>query len=132
MPDLTQFKEYYALSHQLIETLSREELAECLRALALQVADYESRFGKIEREDLLQLLGATTLNEKQVALLTRGMEILTGHLAIVRSLESNDGMCTEGTDSAVWRRNAVSTSSIASWVCSNGMVQGRRDIARVR
>ena len=57
----------------------------------MPAADHESRFGEIERQDLLELLGMTKLNEEQVALLTRGMEILTGHLALVRSLESDDG-----------------------------------------
>lgn len=43
----------------VLEMMSREKLAECLRAQTLHVAAYENRFGEIGRHDLLELLGAT-------------------------------------------------------------------------
>jgi hypothetical protein len=39
--------------------MTPEQLAECLRLLALHIADYRSRFGEIPGQDLLDLLGAT-------------------------------------------------------------------------
>ena len=39
MSDFEEFKSYYALSVELIEELSKEQLAECARTLTLHVAD---------------------------------------------------------------------------------------------
>ena len=47
MSDFDEFKAYYALAGELIEELSKEQLAECARLLALHVADYQRRFGDI-------------------------------------------------------------------------------------
>ena len=61
--------------------MTKEQLAEVARMLALHVADYQSRFGEIPRSDLLQLLGVTEINEDQAKLLRDGMQTLTGYLA---------------------------------------------------
>ena len=90
MSDFDEFESYHKLSAQLIENLSREQLADCLRILALHVADYGSRFGDIPQEDLLYLLGAAKLDEAQGKLLQEGMEILTGYLASVRDGDDSE------------------------------------------
>ena len=51
--------------------------------LALQVADYPSRFGEIPRSDLLRLLGMIEISDVQAKLLRDGMQTLTGYLASV-------------------------------------------------
>jgi hypothetical protein len=45
--DLDEFESYYALADQLMEAMTPEQLAECLRMLALHLVDYRSRFGEI-------------------------------------------------------------------------------------
>ena len=84
MSDLDEFKSYYALSDRLIEAMSPEQLADCLRMLALHLADYRFRFGDIPRQDVLDLVGATEINDAQARLLRDGMELLVGYLASVR------------------------------------------------
>jgi hypothetical protein len=84
MSDFTDFKSYYALADQLIATMTREQLRDCLRILALHLADYRHRFGEIPRQDLLDLLGATEVKDKQARLMRDGMELLVGYLATVR------------------------------------------------
>ena len=37
----------------ITQAIAPEQLAECLRMLALHIADYRSRFGEIPRQDLL-------------------------------------------------------------------------------
>jgi len=82
--DLSEFKAYYSLADRLIEALTPERLAECLRMLALHPADYRLRFGDIPRQDLLDLLGATEIKDEQAHLLRDGMELLVAYLASVR------------------------------------------------
>jgi len=84
LSDFDDFKSYYALADQLIRSMDQEQLAECLRMLAVHVVDYRSRFGELPRQDLLGLLGATKLNDEQARLLRDGMVLLVGYLASVR------------------------------------------------
>jgi hypothetical protein len=84
MSDFDEFKSYYALGDRLIETMSPEQVADCLRMLALNLADYRFRFGDIPRQDVLDLLGATEITDDQARLLRDGMELLVGYLATVR------------------------------------------------
>ena len=46
------FKAYYRLSAGLIKTLSRKELADSLKILALHTAHYRARFREIPGNDL--------------------------------------------------------------------------------
>lgn len=39
--DLTTFRQYYAIADQLIAQASKDDLAECARLLALNLAHYE-------------------------------------------------------------------------------------------
>ncbi len=55
MSDFDEFKSYYALADQLMGAMTPEQLADCLRILALHLADYRSRFGEIPKQDLLDL-----------------------------------------------------------------------------
>jgi len=84
MSNFEEFKSYYALGDRLIEAMSPEQLADCLRMLALHLADYRFRFGDIPRQDVLDLLGATEISDNHARLLRDGMELLVGYLATVR------------------------------------------------
>ena len=64
MTKLDEFKQYYSLSSNLIDELTKEQLAEVMRMLALHVADYQTRFGNIPRANLLKLLGTTEISEE--------------------------------------------------------------------
>jgi len=57
MSDLDQFKQYYALADKLHEMMTLEQIRDCMRMLALHLADYRARFGVVERRDLLELVG---------------------------------------------------------------------------
>ena len=47
MADLSSFQQYYRLADILIEQASKEQLAECARLLALNLAHYQGRFGEM-------------------------------------------------------------------------------------
>lgn len=85
MTDLSTFEQYYKLADLLIERASKEQLAECARLLALNLAHYQGKFGEIPLEDTLAIIGAETPNDDQAVLLKDGMEILVGLLGNVLS-----------------------------------------------
>jgi hypothetical protein len=82
--DFDEFKSYSALANQLIDAMTKEQVAECLHVMAVHLAEYQRRFGEIPRPDLLELVGATELNDHQTRLVRDGMELLAGYLATVR------------------------------------------------
>lgn len=85
MADLSRFQQYYKLADVLIEQSSKEQLAECARLLALNLAHYQSLYGDMPLEDTRAVLGATEPNDEQAVLLTDGLEILVGLLGGVLS-----------------------------------------------
>jgi len=85
MSDLLNFQQYYKLADQLIEKSSKDEIAECARLLALNVAHYQTKFGELPLEERLAMLSTNYPNEEQLQLLASGMEILVGVLGNVVS-----------------------------------------------
>ena len=80
MADLSSFQQYNKLADWLIDEASKEQVAECARLLALNLAHYQGKFGEIPLDATLTILDATELNDEQAALLRDGMEILVGVL----------------------------------------------------
>ena len=84
MDAFDQFEAYATIADQLIDELSKAQIAECARMLALHVADYRQRFGEIPHADLLHLGDVVQIGDDQAALLRDGMEVLVGYLGNVR------------------------------------------------
>jgi hypothetical protein len=85
MADLSRFEQYYKLADMLIEKSSKEQLAECARLLALNLAHYKARHGELPLDETLALIDMGEPNEAQAELLTHGMETLVGVLGNVCS-----------------------------------------------
>lgn len=85
MADLSSFEQYYKLADVLIEQASKDQLAECARLLALNLAHYQGLYGEVPLDDTLAMLNAREPKEEQAALLADGMEILVGVLGSVLS-----------------------------------------------
>lgn len=83
MADLSTFGQYNKLADLLIEKVSKDDLAECARLLALNVAHYQSKYGELPLDQKLAMIGMTKPNEEQLQLMTDGMEILVGVLGNV-------------------------------------------------
>jgi hypothetical protein len=83
MADLSNFAQYYKLADQLIEKVSKEDLAECARLLAMNVAHYQSKYGELPLDETLAMIDMTKPNEEQLQLSTDGMEIFVGVLGNV-------------------------------------------------
>jgi len=83
MSELSTFAQYYKLADQLIEKVSKEDLAECARLLALNIAHYQSKYGELPLDETLAMIGMIKPNEDQLQLMTNGMEIFVGVLGSV-------------------------------------------------
>jgi len=77
------FAQYNKLADQLIEKVSKDDLAECARLLALNVAHYQGKYGQLPLDETLAMIGMTKPNEEQLQLMTDGMGILVGVLGNV-------------------------------------------------
>lgn len=85
MADPSEFEQYYKLADMLIEQATKEQLAECARLLALNLAHYQGLYGEVPLGDTQSILDATEPNDKQLELLATGMETLVGVLGNVLS-----------------------------------------------
>lgn len=85
MTDLSSFQQYYKLADVLIEQASKEQLGECARLLAVNLAHYQGLYGEVPLDEVLAALDASEPNEDQVQMLTGGMENLVGVLGSVLS-----------------------------------------------
>jgi hypothetical protein len=65
MADLSTFEQYYKLADMLIEKATKEQLAECARILALNLAHYKARHGELPLDETLALVDMTEPNEVQ-------------------------------------------------------------------
>lgn len=73
-----------ALVDRLVQIADKDDLAECARLLAMNVAHYEMKYGEMPLQDRLAMTYAEDeLNEQQDELVTKGMETLVGVLGSV-------------------------------------------------
>lgn len=82
------FKRYLQVSDQLINLATKDDLAECARLLAINIAHYESVHGALPLDETLEMAYAEDPNQGQIDLMSRGMETMVGVLGgIVQGLE---------------------------------------------
>lgn len=84
MSNLTKLQQYLRLADNLVELADKNELAECARLLAMNVAHYEMKYGEMPLQDRLVMTYAVDeLNDQQNELVTKGMETMVGVLGSV-------------------------------------------------
>ena len=80
MVDMSQFQQYLKLADQLTSFATKEDLAECARLLAINIAHYESKYGQLPLDETLAMAYADKPNQAQLDLMARGLETLVGVL----------------------------------------------------
>lgn len=80
MPNMELFKQTLKLSDQLVQFASKEDIAECARLLAINIAHYESVYGALPLDETLELAYTEEPNQSQIDLLSKGMETMIGVL----------------------------------------------------
>ena len=69
-------------------TMHIEDLAECARLLAINLAHYESVHGALPLDETLEIAYTEEPNQAQIDLMSRGMETMVGVLGgIVQGFE---------------------------------------------
>ena len=76
MTDLTKFKQYLELADRLVEIDDKEQLAECARLLALNVAYYEMQHGELPLDVTLASTYSGKPNDHQAELVAKGIETM--------------------------------------------------------
>ena len=88
MTNMNRFQQYLQLADQLASVATKEDLAECARLLAINIAHYESVYGALPLDETLQMVYSETPNQAQIDLMARGMETMVGVLGgIVQGFE---------------------------------------------
>ncbi len=85
MSNLSEYAQYNKLADMLIAQASKEQVAECARLLALNVAHYQMKFGELPLEGTLAMINADKPNDDQALMLANGLECLVGVLGAVCS-----------------------------------------------
>ena len=83
MPDLSKVEQYMALADKLVLLADKEELAECSRILAMNLAHYKMKYGELPQDDGMFMADLGELSGRQADLVIEGMETLVGVLGSV-------------------------------------------------
>lgn len=83
MTQLLTFDQTYDLANMLIKRATKDQLAECARLLALNLAHHQIKQGDIPVDQTLALLRSFECNEEHFNLLMEGMLNLIGVLVNV-------------------------------------------------
>ena len=95
---IEKFKEYYEHLDERIAESSKEDLAECARLLALNVAHYKQKYGELPLEEHMAMLSATDIDEDTATLLASGMLEMTVTLILVPGrLDEYEKLKAQGT-----------------------------------
>ena len=76
-------KVYMTLADQLVASATKDDLAECARILALNVAHYAGRYGELPIEEHLDFLHVDSLSDEQARFVRQGLETFVGVLGNV-------------------------------------------------
>lgn len=83
MSDLTKLQQYLQLADSLVDIANKEQLAECARLLALNVAHYEMQYGALPLDVTMATTYSGIPNDQQADLVAKGMETMAGVLGSV-------------------------------------------------
>ncbi len=89
-PDLDRFEQLYRLADRVIAEASKDELAEGARILALNLAQYQGKYGELPAQEYVALSSAESLSPETVKTLGDGMEILVGVLGTLAGEDEQD------------------------------------------
>ena len=79
-PDMRAYENMLA---KLVAECSKEELADCALLLAMNLANYKSRFGELPSENFKEMLTTDTIDEGTARILMEGSEEMIKTLAMV-------------------------------------------------
>ena len=88
--EFERFTQLYRVTERMIEEINRDDLVKVARILAMNVANYQGKYGLLPLDETLALLNAKAPNEEQSKILADGMENLATIIAIVHGGGGDD------------------------------------------
>jgi hypothetical protein len=85
MPDAEEFAAYARVADELIGTLTKEQLADVARLLALNCGYYMTKYGDVP-QDVLRMVKAERVDGETAPVLVSGTQALVAALAEVTGL----------------------------------------------
>jgi hypothetical protein len=76
-------RSYENILAKLISECTKEELADCALLLAMNLANYKSRFGDVPSENFRELLTTDTIDEDTAKILMQGSEEMINTLELI-------------------------------------------------
>ena len=93
MPEFSKVEQYMALADKLVLLADKEELAECRRILAMNLAHYKMKYGELPQDDGMLMADLGELSEQQADLVIEGMKTLVGVLgSVIQGLAEKSGI----------------------------------------
>ena len=89
MEDIEDITAYARLADELIEKATKDQLADAVRLLALNIGYYHEKHGDVPQEVLVGMVRADTLSDESKRLLLHGMQNLVSALAEVMGVAEN-------------------------------------------
>jgi hypothetical protein len=83
MAHVEHLKEYLQVADQLVSIATKEDLAEALRLVAMNVAHFQSKYGELPLDETLAVAYTDEPNQTQLQLTADGMEVMIGVLGSV-------------------------------------------------
>jgi hypothetical protein len=83
MDNLAKLQQYLQLTDNLVELADKNELAECARLLAMDIAHYKRKYGELPLEEPFAITYAEELNDQQRELVISSIETMVGVLGSV-------------------------------------------------
>jgi len=80
MTNMYRFNQYLTLANQLASVATKDDLAECARLLAINVAHYQSVYGSLPLDETLEMAYSESPNHAQIDMMTNGLETMVGVL----------------------------------------------------
>lgn len=85
------FTPYARLADELSDKSTKEQLADVVRLLPLNIGWYHQRYGDVPQEELFRMVPAQTLSDESKRLLMHGMQNLLSALGEVTGFAGHDG-----------------------------------------
>ena len=76
-------RSYESMLARLVDECSKEELADCALLLAMNLANYKSKYGELPSENFKELLVTDTIDEDTARILMEGSEEMIKTLSMV-------------------------------------------------
>lgn len=88
MAHIEHINEFLQAADQLVRIATKDELAEALRMVSMNLAHYQSRYGELPLDETLSIAYTEEPNEAQLQLTADGMEVMIGILGnVMQGLE---------------------------------------------